>query len=184
MFIHISSSYLALLISVLGWTVPLRHLGDRLLWHPSQAGVQLQMFPTCQQVADGVKLWTVTHQLVDSLHLCQDTEEPQKHSFTLHVFWLMLCSRGWVSVTAGVAGGEGSYLWWLRKASPQVMAVSPVSMRNVEVFPAPFTPSRPKHWRTETQSTMLQIHIFIQELEAAAGMFPLILCEFIWSKTG
>lgn len=39
------------------------------------------MFPTCQQVADGVKLWTVTHQLVDSLHLCQHTENQRNTQF-------------------------------------------------------------------------------------------------------
>lgn len=37
------------------------------------------MFPTCQQITDGIKLWTVTHQLVDSLHLCEYTE---KHTNT------------------------------------------------------------------------------------------------------
>lgn len=41
------------------------------------------------------------------------------------------------------------------------MDVSPVSMRKVEVFPAPFTPSKPKHCRThipQHQVTNAYIH--------------------------
>lgn len=37
------------------------------------------------------------------------------------------------------------HLWPASVASPPLGSVSPVTMRNVEVFPAPFTPSRPKH---------------------------------------
>ena len=37
-------------------------------------------------------------------------------------------------------------LWEAITASPLVLCVSPVSMRNVVVLPAPLTPSNPKHW--------------------------------------
>lgn len=37
------------------------------------------------------------------------------------------------------------YLCPPMKASPPVVVSSPVSILNVVVFPAPFTPSRPKH---------------------------------------
>lgn len=39
----------------------------------------------------------------------------------------------------------GSYLCPFSQASPSVTSVSPVSILKVEVFPAPFTPRRPKH---------------------------------------
>lgn len=39
-----------------------------------------------------------------------------------------------------------------RKASPLVTRVSPVSILKVVVFPAPFTPSRPKHWTGTRQN--------------------------------
>lgn len=80
MYLHVFTISCALIL-VLVWPVPLRYLGDRVFLNPPQTGVQLQVFPTCQQVADGVKLWTVTHQLVDSLHLCQHTENHTNTQF-------------------------------------------------------------------------------------------------------
>lgn len=38
------------------------------------------------------------------------------------------------------------HLFPLRKASPPVTSVSPVSILKVDDFPAPFTPRSPKHW--------------------------------------
>lgn len=69
-----------------------RYLGDRLLWHAAEAGIQLQMFASRQKVTDGVKLGTVAHQLVDSLHLCQhaETQGQTKHSYDVCVPFLDL----------------------------------------------------------------------------------------------
>lgn len=53
-------------------------LFDGLLWHPPQAGIQLQVLQARQQVADGIKLWTVAHHLVDSLHLSLHAEKHAK----------------------------------------------------------------------------------------------------------
>lgn len=38
-------------------------------------------------------------------------------------------------------------LWPAIEASPVVTSMSPVNILNVVVFPAPFTPRRPKHWQ-------------------------------------
>lgn len=40
---------------------------------------------------------------------------------------------------------EPPHLWPASMASPLLGSVSPVTMRNVDVFPAPFIPSSPKH---------------------------------------
>lgn len=44
-----------------------------LLGDASKDGVKLQMFSTCQQLIDGVKLRTVTHLLMDVVDLSEDT---------------------------------------------------------------------------------------------------------------
>lgn len=41
------------------------------------------------------------------------------------------------------------HLYPFRKASPLETGMSPVSILNVVVFPAPLIPSSPKHWRTQ-----------------------------------
>lgn len=40
---------------------------------------------------------------------------------------------------------EHPHLWPASMTSPPLGSVSPVTMRNVDVFPAPFTPNNPKH---------------------------------------
>lgn len=47
----------------------------------------------------------------------------------------------------GCMGYFHHYLLPARKASPPVTTESPVSILKVLVFPAPLTPSRPKHCR-------------------------------------
>lgn len=44
-----------------------------------------------------------------------------------------------------------SYLYPATEASPQLTSVSPVSILKVVVFPAPFTPNRPKHCKHNKQ---------------------------------
>lgn len=51
------------------------YLGDRVLRDATKTSIQLQMFSASQQVTDGVELWTVTHQLVDAFHFCQNAED-------------------------------------------------------------------------------------------------------------
>ena len=51
------------------------HITDFLLGDSSQDGVQLQMFSSCQQLVDGVKLRTVTNVLMDLIDLPQDTAD-------------------------------------------------------------------------------------------------------------
>lgn len=48
----------------------------------------------------------------------------------------------------GVGRNKGTgapHLWPASMASPPLGSLSPVTMRNVDVFPAPFTPRSPKH---------------------------------------
>lgn len=58
------------------------------------------------------------------------------------------------------------HLFPLRKASPPVTSVSPVSILKVDDLPAPFTPRSPKHWGYKTadeQSVFenrIQVHHF------------------------
>lgn len=58
------------------------YFANRILWHPPEPSVELQMLPTRQQVTDGIKLWTVTHQLVDALHLHLHTEKRKNSDLT------------------------------------------------------------------------------------------------------
>lgn len=48
---------------------------------------------------------------------------------------------------------EPPHLWPASTASPPLGSMSPVTMRNVDVFPAPFTPSSPKHCGCPTDGT-------------------------------
>lgn len=41
------------------------------------------------------------------------------------------------------------------EVKPSDAVITPVRILNVVVFPAPFTPSNPKHWNTQTPSALL-----------------------------
>lgn len=56
------------------------HIADFVLWDPSKNSIQLQMFSSCQQLVDGVKLRTVTHVLMDLIDLPQDTAKTHRHT--------------------------------------------------------------------------------------------------------
>lgn len=51
-----------------------------------------------------------------------------------------------------------SHLYPATEASPQLTSVSPVSILKVVVFPAPFTPNRPKHCPRNKQLDSLTHH--------------------------
>lgn len=69
---------------------------------------------------------------------------------TAHVLW----GQGEREQRVGHGGGGGfpclAHLCPFSQASPSVTSVSPVSILKVEVFPAPFTPRRPKHCGART----------------------------------
>lgn len=55
------------------------------------------------------------------------------------------CGLGSGSMRDTLRQDEDTYLLPPTVASPEVTVVSPVSILNVVVLPAPFTPRRPKH---------------------------------------
>lgn len=53
---------------VQGWLILAKaasHPANLSLWDSSEAGIEVQMFSTCQQFIYGIKLWAVSHILVD-----------------------------------------------------------------------------------------------------------------------
>lgn len=51
------------------------HPADLSLWNSTEAGIEVQMFSTCQQLIYGIKLWAVSHVLVDVQYVGQNAED-------------------------------------------------------------------------------------------------------------
>lgn len=111
------------------------HVADVLLGDSPEDGVQLQVLPSCQQLVDGVELGAVAHVLVDLIDLPEDAAGTQRRDL----------ARTGSAGTNGSQTRSWTHLFLAKKASPLVTMVSPVSILKVVVFPAPFTPSSPKH---------------------------------------
>lgn len=57
------------------------HPADLKLRYSTEAGVEVQMFSTCQKLIYGIKLWTVSHVLVDVQDVGQNAEDLVKNTW-------------------------------------------------------------------------------------------------------
>lgn len=55
------------------------HPADLRLWNPAEASVEVQMFSAGQQLIDGIKLWAVTHVLMDVQDVRQNAARTQQN---------------------------------------------------------------------------------------------------------
>lgn len=113
------------------------------------------MFPSRQQVINGIKLRAVAHVLMNFIDFSEYTEK-QDDEATMSI-WLFqineICHMSNICCLL-----RWTHLFPAKKASPLVTTESPVSILKVLVFPAPLTPSRPKHWNGNDAAVSLYFY--------------------------
>lgn len=60
------------------------HPADLKLRYSTEAGVEVQMFSACQQLIYGIKLWAVSHVLVDVQDVGQNAEDLGENTWGKH----------------------------------------------------------------------------------------------------
>lgn len=58
------------------------HLADLSFWDSTQAGVEVKVFSACQKLIYGIKLWAVSHVLVDVQDVGQNAARRTKSKQT------------------------------------------------------------------------------------------------------
>lgn len=54
------------------------HPTDLSFWYPAEASIKMKVFPSCEKFIDGVKLWAVSHVLVDIQDVGQNADGQKK----------------------------------------------------------------------------------------------------------